>query len=42
MSDATDRPPADDGGSLGDAASHFATVPGGSRPALAATSMWTR
>jgi quercetin dioxygenase-like cupin family protein len=30
MSDATHRPPADDGGSLGDAASHFTTVPGGS------------
>jgi len=30
MSDATHGPPADDGGSLGDAASHFTTVPGGS------------
>ena len=37
MSDATHQPPADEGGSLGDAASHFTTEAGG----VPAHPVWT-
>ena len=41
MSDATHQQPADEGGSLGDAASHF-TTEGGTPAGPAGTSTWTR
>ena len=42
MSDAAYQPPADEGSSLGDAASHFSTEPGGTPAGPAGTSTWTR